>query len=111
MAKFSGLVGYGTEVETVPGVWETIIEERMMRGDLIRQNANIRDSGKVNDDITLNHRVSLIGDAYAFDHYYDMKWIQIDQRLWKVSSIEVQRPRLIVEIGGLYHGRQTRASR
>lgn len=104
MAKYSGLVGYGDQVETAPGVWETITESRMMKGDLIRQNADIRDSAKVNDDITLNHRVSLIGDAYAFDSYFNMKWIQIHGRRWKISSVEVQRPRLIVEIGGLWNG-------
>lgn len=104
MAKYSGLVGYGEEVETVPGVWETSIKERMMKGDLIRQNANIRESGKVNNDVTLSHRVSLLGDAYAFDNYFNMKYIQIDGRNWEVSSIEVQRPRLLVDIGGLWNG-------
>ena len=104
MAKYSGKVGYGEEVETVPGVWEVRIEERMMKGDKIRQNANIRDSGKVNNEITLNHRVSLLGDAYAFANYYIMKWIEIDGRRWEVASVEVQRPRLIVDIGGLWHG-------
>lgn len=104
MTRYSGLVGYGEQVETGPGVWENIIKERMMKGDLIRQNANIRDSGKVNDDITLNHRVSLLGDAYAFDNYFNMKWIQINGRKWKVSSIEVQRPRLLADIGGLWNG-------
>lgn len=104
MAKYAGLVGYGEQVETAPGVWESAIKEHMMKGDLIRQNANIRDSGKVNDDITLNHRVSLFADAYAFDNYFNMKWIQIDGHKWKVSSIEVQRPRLLVDIGGLWNG-------
>ena len=104
MSKYSGLVGYGEQVETVPGVWENKIKERMMKGDKIRQNANIRDSGKVNNEITLNHRVSLLGDAYAFDNYFNMKWIMIDGIKWEVSAIEVQRPRLLVDIGGLWNG-------
>lgn len=104
MTRFAGLVGYGGQTETSPGVLETIDKAVMMNGDLIRQNANIQDSGRVNDDITLNHRVSLVGDAYAFDNYFNMKWIQIDGRKWKVSSIEVQRPRLIVTLGGLWNG-------
>lgn len=104
MARYSGLVGYGVQVETTPGIWKTIDEARMMKGDIIRQNANIQDSGKVNDDITLNHRVSLVGDPYAFENYFNMKWVQIDGRKWKVTSIEVQRPRLIVTLGGVWNG-------
>lgn len=104
MAKYSGLVGYGSQVETAPGVWETDVKTRKMKGDLIRQNASVRNSDNVNGDIVLNHRVSLIGDAYAFDNYYNMKWVQIDGMKWTVSSVEVQRPRLIVSIGGLWNG-------
>lgn len=104
MAKFAGLVGYGSQVETSPGVWETEEKTLMMKGDLIRQNADIRESDKVNDSISLGHRVSLVGDAYAFDNYYNIKWIEVHGRKWKVSSIEIQRPRLILDIGGLWNG-------
>lgn len=104
MAKFAGLVCYGSQVEIAPGVWDTDEKILMMKGDRIRQNANIRESDKVNGDIALGHRVSLIGDAYAFDNYYNIKWIEIDGRKWTVSSIEIQRPRLILDIGGLWNG-------
>lgn len=104
MAKFSGLVCYGVQVETYPGVWETEERTLLMKGDLIRQNADIRESDKVNDDISLGHRVSLVGDAYAFDNYYNIKWIEVHGRKWKVSGIEIQRPRLILDIGGLWNG-------
>lgn len=101
MAKFSGLVGYGSQVETYPGVWETGEKEILMRGDLIRQNANIVNEN-VNDDIQLKNRISLIGNAYAFDNWFNMKWIMLEGKKWKIQSVEVQRPRLIVEIGGLW---------
>lgn len=112
MAKFSGLVGYGTHVEIKPGVWENQEKTQMMKGDFLRQNASVAASnrtssmntGKVNADVTLNHRVSLIGDAYSFDNYYNMKWIMIDGRKWGISDIEVQRPRLIVSLGGVWNG-------
>ena len=104
MAKFAGLVGYGVQVETSPGIWENEERTLVMKGDLIRQNVDIRGNDKINGDIALGHRLSLIGDAYAFDNYFNMKWVEIDGRKWTVASIEVQRPRLIVGIGGLYNG-------
>jgi len=110
MTKFAGLVGYVTQEETVPGVWAPVETSIMMRGDIISQSytngngSRISDTGKVNDDITLNHRVSLLGDAYAFDNYFDLKWIQIGGRKLEISSIELRRPRLTVSIGGLWNG-------
>ncbi len=104
MTKFAGKVGYVTQVETRPGVWMPSETVRPMRGDLIRQNANNINSGKVNGDVSLGHRVSLIGDAYAFDKYYHIKWIIIDGYKWEVTSIEIQRPRIIVTVGGMYNG-------
>lgn len=103
MAKFSGLVGYGQQVEIEPGVWDTDDKVVMMRGDLIRQNADIKTSG-VNDEISLGHRVSLIGNAFAFDNYFNMKWIIVYGQKWKIASVEIQRPRIIVSLGGLWNG-------
>lgn len=104
MAKYAGLVGYGFQIETDPGVWETDEKTLLMKGDLIRQNADIRNTDSVNDSISLGHRVSLVGDAYAFDNYFNIKWIEIDHRKWKVSSVEIQRPRIIVDVGDLWNG-------
>lgn len=104
MSRFAGLVGYVTQEETVPGVWSPVDKSVMMKGDIIRQSSSVQNDSKVNSDITLNHRVSLMGDAYAFDNYYDLKWITISGRKWEVSSVEMQRPRLIVTVGGLYNG-------
>lgn len=104
MAKYAGLVGYVTQEEKVPGVWSPVENPRRMRGDIIRLSSSSQNGDKVNDDITLNHRVSLIGDAYAFDNYFHIRWIEIDGYKWRVSSVEIQRPRIIVTVGGIYNG-------
>jgi hypothetical protein len=104
MAKFTGLVGYVTQAETVPGVWSSIENSVVMRGDIIRQSSNSQNGDKVNNDITLNHRVSLLGDAYSFGNYYNIGWIEIDGRKWEVSSVEIQRPRIIATLGGVWNG-------
>lgn len=104
MAKFAGLVGYVTQEENVPGVWSSVESPILMKGDIIRQSSTNQDNGKVNSDISLNHRVSLLGDAYSFKNYYGIRWVTIDGQKWEVSSIEVQRPRIIVTVGGIYNG-------
>lgn len=103
MARYAGLVGYVTQEETVPGVWLPVDNSKQMRGDIIKLSSS-QNGDKVNSDITLNHRVSLVGDAYAFGNYYNIKWIEMDGMKWEVSSVEVQRPRLILSLGGLWNG-------
>lgn len=104
MAKFSGLVGYITQSEISPGVWSSVENSIMMKGDVIRQSSNTQNDDKVNSDITLSHRVSLIGDAYSFGNYYNIKWVDIRGAKWEVESVEIQRPRLIVTLGGIWNG-------
>lgn len=104
MAKFTGLVGYVTQEEKVPGVWSPVSNPKTMKGDIIRQSSNNQNGDKVNDDITLGHRVSLIGDAYAFNNYFSLKWIELNGHKWEITSVELQRPRLIVTVGGLWNG-------
>ena len=67
------------------------------------ESSRHQNGDKVNKDIALNHRVSLVGDAYTFENYYAIRWIEIEGVKWEVTSIEVKRPRLIVNIGGLYN--------
>lgn len=108
MAKYAGLVGYATQTETSPGVWSTEETRRRMKGDIIRQSSTHQADGRVSSskmhsDISLSHRVSLLGDAYAFGNYFNIAWIEIDGAKWEVQSVEVQRPRLILSLGGMWN--------
>lgn len=103
MAKFAGLVTYVTQAETTPGVWTDVVNSYPMKGDILRKGAVNQNDGKVNSNVSLNHRVSLVADAYALGNYHDIKHIEMDGRKWEVTSIEVQRPRIIVSLGGLWN--------
>jgi hypothetical protein len=106
MAKFAGLVGFVSQEETARSVWSQVETQRMMKGDVIRQSLNHQNDDKVNSDITLGHRVSLLGDAYATENYYKLKWLQYKGIKWEVTSVEMQRPRIIVSLGGVWNGYQ-----
>lgn len=111
MAKFYGTIGYAVTEETSPGVWEEKIAERFYFGDVLRNSYRKENSGHLNDNININNQISLVCDAYAYEHVSAMRYVSWMGSLWKISSVEVQRPRLILEIGGVYNGDTSGASR
>lgn len=104
MAKFYGEIGYGETVETVPGVWEDVITERKYFGDVLRNTRGVREGDKVNNDITVGNSISIVADAYAHEHFFAMKYIKWAGAYWIISDVEVQRPRLLLRLGGVYNG-------
>lgn len=104
MAKYSGLVGYSTQAETAPGVWKTVDNSRLMKGDFYMESSRHQSGDKVNDDISLNHRISLMADEWVMKNYPLMRWIEIDGIKWEITSVELKRPRIVVNVGGLYNG-------
>ena len=108
MAKFYGVVGYVETVETEPGVWEEQAVERPYYGDLVRQYGKHEPSGEVNDNINIANNISIIADPYATEHFLTMKYVKFQLPklggVWKISSAEVEYPRIILTVGGGCNG-------
>lgn len=104
MSKFSGSVGYVATVETKPGVWDDSVIERHYTGDLIRNTNRVQTTDKVNDDITISNEISIVADPYANQNFQSMRYVVFKGAKWKITSVEVSFPRLILTIGGVYNG-------
>lgn len=104
MARFSGLVGYGTPTETSEGVWEDVITEVKYNGDMVRNAFRREVSDAINSDITLNASVSIVADDYARGHVDAIKYVVVAGTRWIVSTVDIQSPRLILRLGGVYNG-------
>lgn len=103
MAKFYGKIGYAESVETSPGVWTDKVTERTYYGDIIRNTRKLQSSDNVNDDINIANDISIVADPYAIDNFHLIKYATYMGTNWKVTSVEVQFPRLILTIGGIYN--------
>lgn len=104
MAKFYGAIGFGESVETVPGVWEDLITEHQFYGDVIRNTRKLQDGESVNNDLSVNNSISIVANAYANEHFFAIRYIKWAGTLWRVSDVEVQSPRLLLRLGGVYNG-------
>lgn len=106
MAKFYGVVGYAETAETAPGVWQEQIIEREYFGELIRNIRKLQTTNRLNDNIDITNEVSILADPYANENFHAMRYIKFMGTKWKISSVEVRYPRLILTVGGVYTGEQ-----
>lgn len=102
--KYFGKIGYSITAETVPGVWEPTIIEKEYFGDVLKFSNRRLSSDKVNDDVEITNVISIIADPYAYENFQFMSYVEWMGVKWKISSIEVDRPRLEINLGGLYNG-------
>ena len=88
MAKFYGAVGFVVPMETAPDVYTETPVARYY----------------INDNIDVNNQISIVADPFAFAHFFAMRYVEWMGAYWNVQSVEVQSPRLIISIGGVYNG-------
>ena len=103
MARFYGTVGYVVTGETVPGVWGEVVSERSYYGDVTKNTKRFQSTENLNDDIVVNNMISIVADPFAYEHFFAMKYVTWMGSKWKITNVEVQRPRLILTIGGVYN--------
>lgn len=107
MAKFYGAVGFASTEETKPGVWEEVLTDRKYYGDLTRNSRMFQTSDQLNDDLNIANEISIVADPYARENFHRMRYVEFMGAKWKINSVEVQYPRLILSIGGVYNGETT----
>lgn len=102
MSKWYGNVGFSETVEYEPGAWEPQIVDRPYYGDVMSNRWKRQNSGGVNDDINLSNQISIVSDPYAVQHCSAITYVEFMGEKWKVTDVEVQFPRLILTIGGVW---------
>lgn len=108
MAKFYGMIGYAETVETEPGIWDERITERSYYVDLNRNTRKLQTSEGVNDDVNLSNEISIVADPFAYQNFHSMRYVEYMGAKWKIINVEVQHPRLILSVGGVYNGVSSR---
>lgn len=103
MARWCGVVGYATTVETTPGVWEEQYDERRYFGDVIRASRRLESSGDLNDDVNVSNEISIVADPFAINHFHTMRYVELNGTKWKITSVEIQYPRLKLTVGGVFN--------
>lgn len=112
MAKFYGAVGFivNEEPEDHPDVVVEKAVERFYKGDLIRNTRRLDSSDELNDNVTISNQISIVADPYAMSHIFAMRYVKWMGGVWKVSTVDVETPRLTLTLGGVYNGEIAKSS-
>jgi hypothetical protein len=104
MAKFHGRVGFGETAEVTLGVHTDIVVEYFYYGDVVQNRRGLRQGDHLIPDITVSNSISIVADAYAREHFFAIRYVEWAGKFWTVSDVEVQAPRLILQLGEVYNG-------
>ena len=104
MAKYYGAIGYAESKEVEPGRWEEDITVHNYYGDVMRNTRMLQNSDGVIDNINISNQISIVADPFAYKNFHSMRYAEYMGTKWKVTNVEVQYPRLILTLGGVYNG-------
>lgn len=105
MNKFWGILGFVRDVETSPDVFTEESTERGYTCEVLKREKRWQSSGYVIDDnLTVENRISILADPFALDAMEQIRYLIRGKSKWKVTSVEDAYPRLILTLGGVYHG-------
>lgn len=76
----------------------------MYAGDILQNNRRVNQGESTNDNLDVSNRLSILADPYALNHFHTIKYVKWLGAAWKITTVDVQYPRLILTIGGVYNG-------
>lgn len=101
MARYYGAIGFTSTSEEAQGVWVETITERYYFGDVKKDFSKRNNNNVINDSVSVDIQISIMGDFVAFNSISEMKYITYNGSKWNITNVEVVRPRLVISIGGI----------
>lgn len=106
MPKFFGNIGFAKAVEDPEGsgIYKNKIVPKKYRGDILRNIQRSDSNSVIIDNVTLSNQLSIVSDPYIRENVGFIAYVEYMGTRWKVTSVEVKYPRLLLTLGGIYNG-------
>jgi hypothetical protein len=100
--KWCDEIGFREAVEEEPGVWVSKITTRKFYGDILRTSWREQQGTKINADLAISNTISIVADPFLLNNFHNIVYVSLYGAKWRVSSVEVNSPRLTLTLGDLY---------
>lgn len=104
--KFYDAIGFAESVERPEGsgVYEDVIVEKYLYGEVLRNTRSLDEGDKVNNDLTIGNRFRLMPDDYSDKNFNTIRYVKWKGRRFLVRQLEFEERRIILTPGGVYNG-------
>ena len=107
MNRFCGKVGYILTQPAVPGVWEEkVVVERTYYGDVLNMGRRWDTTSYQNDNLRITNKFSILADAFAYQNFHAIRYVDCMGTKWKVISAEVEEKRILLTVGEEWNGEE-----
>ena len=105
MARFHDKVGFmiGQDNQET-GKYEYQAVEKPYYGRILEHTRRWESADSVHDDLTVANQIAITANDYAFKHASSITYVHWMHGLWKVTSIRVKTPEIILTLGGVWNG-------
>ncbi|MBP3826295.1 MAG: hypothetical protein ILA11_11260 [Butyrivibrio sp.] len=100
--QWCGKVGFTEEIKEGVSVYRNEIVERKYFGEVLSLSHKDQSDKSINKDFTISNRISLISDPFGMRNFHKICYATLGDVKWRVDSVEVAYPRLILSLSSLY---------
>jgi len=104
MARFYGKVGFGQTQDKGNGVHAVDVYYREYFGDEVQNYKTADNSQGVNSEFHTSTQISIVSDSHASENLSAIRYVEWRGVLWRVTGVDIQHPRLLLRLGGVYNG-------
>lgn len=105
MARYTGVIGVrGSATETSPGIFESTVDELPISGEVRIKPSRWRGGELQHNELKANHVISIIAPESTISSWGTILYVTWQGKKWVVTGIEYIRPRINLNLGGLYNG-------
>lgn len=111
MARYHGTIGFLVTADNQEtGIAEEQAVEKPFFGTVIEHTRKWSENDHLNDDLTLSNQISITATDYAFKNASSIAYATFMGQRWKVTSMRVKYPNIILTLGGIWNGQTPRAA-
>ncbi len=105
MARFHDKVGFlipRDNQET--GIADNVPVEKPYYGKILEHSRGWETGDNVNDDLRVSNQISITANDFAFRYMSSIGYVRWKGAYWKVVSLRVKGPDIILTLGGVWNG-------